>query len=62
MTYREKLMRDHPEWVNDAIFIGGCKGCPSNYDYEEYEENCLLTADVQKRCRECWDREMEEER
>lgn len=61
MTYREKLQREHPECVED-FYIGGCKNCPENYGYEEKEEkneNCLPEKDIEGRCRECWDREME---
>lgn len=60
MTYRERLQREHPECIED-FYIGGCKMCPADYRYEEKNEDCLPVKDIEGRCRECWDREMEED-
>lgn len=60
MTYRERLKREHPECIED-YYIGGCKNCPENYGYEEKNENCIPVMAIEERCRECWDREMEED-
>ena len=37
MTFREKLQIDHPEYVSGE-WANGCRGCPKDYGYEEYEE------------------------
>ena len=62
MTYREKLMSEHPELVSDA-YHGGAAQCPCSYGYEAKQTTCameqaddlLCTAEI---CRACWDREM----
>lgn len=54
MTFREKLMKEHPEKV-DNDFGGGCYACPDWYGYEE--NRCNGTFDEEK-CRACWDREI----
>ena len=56
MTFREKLMQDRPEYVNER-YSGGCFMCPENFGYEE-KFDCA-TAGVN--CTECWDREMPEQ-
>lgn len=61
MTYREKLMLEHPEQVN-AIYVGGCCGCPCDYGYiDQFEECCYLLRRRRLkaiRCVKCWDREI----
>lgn len=61
MTYREKLMLEHPEKVN-AIYVGGCCGCPCDYGYiDQFEECCDLLRNQRLkviRCVKCWDREI----
>ena len=59
MTYRDRLRRDHPEYVDDDIYIGGCKACPWSYGYEDVPDTCYLQKDMDKECKRCWDREME---
>lgn len=54
MTFREKLMQEHPEYVRDTYF-GGCFSCPYTYDYEEFQP---CDGNNYKSCRACWDREM----
>lgn len=55
MTFRKKLAIDHPECVSDR-YEGGCSGCPSDYGYEPYKEDCSNDSD----CKACWDREIPE--
>ena len=57
MTFREKLMQEHPEYV-DKRYSGGCFMCPENFGYEK-KFDCA-TAGVN--CTECWDREIPEEK
>lgn len=61
MTYREKLMLEHPEKVN-VKYGGGCSGCPRDYGYTDKLEGCcdLLRHQCLKvsRCVKCWDREI----
>ena len=51
MTFKEKLMIEHPQCV-DPWFYGGCYGCPRRYGYET--ETCCpnKTSD----CEACWNR------
>ena len=62
MTYREKLMQEHPDCVNEKIYVGGCKGCPSRYGYESLSDSphVCIGEDINQTCRECWGREMED--
>lgn len=55
MTYREKLMQEYPNEVDDR-YEGGCHGCPSEYGYEEQTHDCPTDS-----CTECWDREIPSE-
>lgn len=55
MTFREKLMKEHPEKVENTLKIY-CSTCPDDYGYEDYFD-CPTSLD----CRDCWDREMPEE-
>ena len=52
MTYREKLQIEYPGYVGEE-FIGGCKDCPGDYDYEE-KKPCFYIDE--KECIKCWDR------
>ena len=54
MTFREKLMQDKPLCVSKK-YVGGCKGCPFDYVYEEKDDDRVCSGDF---CRACWDREM----
>lgn len=54
MKFIEKLRIDRPNMISDA-FIGGAYGCPYMYEYEKYSD-----CDCNKKCRECWNREMSE--
>lgn len=59
MTYRELLLKEHPEMV-DEEYEGGCHGCPRNYGYEADNANgqpCLkYVAHSNAICAACWDR------
>lgn len=50
MTCREKLAKEKPECVGP--YGGGCKGCPHDYGYAKKQCN--------HKCRECWDRPVEQ--
>ena len=52
MTYREKLQIEHPESIK-TYCLGGCDGCPGDYDYEK-KKSCIDASE--KSCRKCWDR------
>lgn len=51
MTFREKLMQEHPECVCED-FVGGCNGCPEDYGYEPGFDCAVV------HCHACWDREI----
>lgn len=53
MTCRERLAIEHPDYVNNYLYSGGCNGCPSTYGYMDDPNNCDYTI-----CYECWDREI----
>ncbi len=38
MTFKEKLKQEHPEYVDNYKYAGGCRGCPHDYGYIEEEE------------------------
>ena len=60
MTCREKLKIKHPYSVN-AIYLGGCEGCPSVYGYLGFPGYCCDTSiPKNERCTMCWDREIPE--
>ncbi len=52
MTFRERLAKEHPSYVDD-IFPGGAMGCPHTHGYES-SEGCMGVFN----CTECWDREI----
>lgn len=63
MTYREKLKKDHPDYVNEK-FTGGCCGCPYNYyKNTKIPKGCSLGTERENKelCLECWNQEMEDE-
>lgn len=53
MTYREKLQKEHPGCINEYS-LGGCDGCPYEYEYEKKKEEICKVSDEE--CRKCWDR------
>lgn len=53
MTFKEKLIQEHPEYVG-TNFVGGCQDCPRDYGYTNADEPCPTNMD----CVECWNREM----
>jgi hypothetical protein len=48
---------EHPEYIDDKEFIGGCRGCPWEYGY--LPKDAAICAATQ--CSKCWDREIPEE-
>lgn len=54
MTFKEKLMQEHPDSVSDRYW-GGCKHCPNWYGYGECDEECVPSPE---NCTECWNREI----
>ena len=59
MTYREKVIKEHPEDIGEQ-WTGGVKYCPAFYGYEE-ELWCFNRANNSRsKCEECWNREIEE--
>ena len=59
MTFREKLMQEHPDRTNDHYF-GGCFGCPETFGYEELSVCPPPGIPKYDDCAACWDREMPE--
>lgn len=57
MTYRQKLLREHPDKVYTHA-MGGCEGCPGNYGYSDLK-NC--TDGSEEKCTACWDQEIPKE-
>lgn len=60
MTFKEKLLQEHPEFVSVA-FGAGCKGCPVDYDYEKKLNEghyCNHSSNHSMSCEECWSREI----
>ena len=57
MTFKEKLLQEHPEYVRQC-YGGGCKGCPAYYGYELRTEKCQVANPL--KCTACWNREMPE--
>lgn len=61
MTFREKLMKEHPEKVDDT-YPAGVVECPCDYGYEDEpsldrDGNCARVSG----CVACWNREMPED-
>lgn len=67
-TCRERLKREHPEWVDPEVYLGGCLGCPSEYGYrtdaiDECKTAVSATHDeFVDACTKCWDRPVEEKK
>ena len=58
MTFKEKLMLEHPECVREK-FTGGCEGCPCDYGYESGRPDiCTPEPCTHDRCAKCWNREI----
>lgn len=57
MTFKEKLQKEHPEFVS-AKYFGGCACCPHTYGYESEDNKPCGTRKIS--CRECWNREIPE--
>lgn len=57
MTCRERLIKEHPEFVS-GDYKGGCRSCPSDYKYMDDPDYCNMN---ERQCRLCWDREIPEE-
>lgn len=55
MTFKEKLQKEHPEFVG-PMWISGCHKCPFNYGYEPKDRKPCDRMD----CYECWNREIPE--
>lgn len=55
MTFRERLQKEHPGCINE-YGLGGCDGCPYEYEYEKKKEEICKVSDEE--CRKCWDREI----
>lgn len=61
MTCRERLIKEHPELVDEG-YKGGCSSCPSDYNYMDDPNFCNLSSPLRDvYCRLCWDREIPEE-
>lgn len=58
MTCRELLAIEHKKKV-DRSCVGGCEGCPHDYDYAPNPYDCNGDVDWDK-CTRCWDREADE--
>ena len=61
MTFREKIAQEHPEEIDDCYTGGVCR-CPHDYGYEAWHPCECPDGAQDKCCRECWDREMPEEK
>lgn len=56
-TFRERLTKEHPEWVSD-LYSGGCRGCPSDHGYESMGDGLNACREIKRDCTACWDREV----
>lgn len=60
MTFKEKLMNEHPERIKKRCF-GECDVCPGTYGYStDHYETCGGPNRI--KCTECWNREIPEEK
>ena len=57
-TFRDRLTREHPEFVDDDIYRGGCAACPSSYGYESVMDGVMACKEMGKDCTACWNREV----
>lgn len=53
MTFKEKLKQEHPEYVDNYKYAGGCRGCPHDYGYIEEEELTCIGG-----CISCWTKQI----
>jgi chromosome segregation ATPase len=60
MTCKEKLIADHPEWTEERIANYIKYSCPSTLGYMEDPDWCWDVNDTEKCSRECWNREIPE--
>lgn len=56
MTLREKVADVKPDDV-DAVYIGGVRLCPWEYDFLGVKKECPYPGLCEERCDKCWDRE-----
>lgn len=61
MTFREKVTLEHPDEISNRCH-GGVHGCPVSYGYEDSVACGNSLGHTNKKCTECWDREMPEEK
>lgn len=57
MTYRERLMKEHPE-INPVFIRGGMEGCPSDYFEVDRPVWCKNMEASFDDCERCWAREV----
>lgn len=61
MTYKEKLLQEHPELASSKVDITKF-ACPDSYGYEEYSEcDGVEYGRIEDGCEACWNREMTKE-
>lgn len=64
MTFREKLLKEHPDKIND-LYPAEVVGCPYHYGYEadpgSTEDHCTNYFKYGHNCNNCWDREIPED-
>ena len=56
MTCREKLAKEHPEYIREDAF-GGCLKCPYDYGYVKNKQ-CVTNEYETPDCTVCWDQEV----
>ena len=52
MTWREKMLKEKPNMVDDAMYVGGVAGCP-----EDMDDGHGCSPNDEK-CAACWNREI----
>lgn len=61
MTYKERMMIEHPEAIGDQ-HIGGIEGCPMDHYTATTPHYCFNDGySFSLLCKLCWEREMEVE-
>ena len=58
-TYKERLVREHPNWRDEAIAKAVETDCPYELGYGEAPE---FTWCREHKCEDCWNREVPEEK
>ena len=56
MTCKDKLKLDHPDWCAAELIEAFTRHCPSGYGYSS-----VTPLNCDKRCIDCWDREIPEQ-